>query len=68
MIGVRERTRYAFDMPGRMAEADGLHYDRYIVFGGNQRPDDAERRVDDEIGPPVSGKLHQMVGHFFAEE
>ena len=31
-------------------------------------PDDAERRVDDEIGPPVSGKLHPVVGHLFAEE
>ncbi|KFJ78266.1 hypothetical protein DR88_5141 [Klebsiella pneumoniae] len=58
MIRVRKRTRYAFDMPGRMAEADGLHHDRDIVFGRNQRPDDSERRVDNEIGPPVSGELH----------
>ena len=68
MIRVRKRTRYAFDMPGRMAEADGLHHDRDIVFGRNQRPDDSEWRVDDEVRPPVSGKLHQMVCHFFAEE
>ena len=62
MKGVRERTRSAFDMPGRIAEANGLHHDRDIVFGRNQRPDDSGRRVDDEIGPPVSGTLHQVVG------